>query len=584
MLLCSPEARWIRVFALLLFSCSPEDPAAAGPDPVAHLVRASMVVRGTRPTVAELEAVERDPAALRGLVRAWMESEPFRATIRDMWAEILLIRNDTFLQLPALGLMEGYDLGDIYLGTVEEPLKLVEHVVSHDLPLTELVTAQYMLTDEVTATIYGVPYDFQAGGWQLSEWPDERPRAGLLSSAQLWRRWESNGSNFHRGRANMIAGRFLCEDFESRDIVVDGGIDIADEEEVARAVLENPGCISCHQAMDPLAGFLWGYKRQIHRNYVAESILGGCEYDWSEQDPMHGPSYLPEDHCYPLRQYVTADEDDWLEWGLREPGYYGAPARDLADVGQQIATDPRFSECMARQFQGWITQTDAKAVPFEQASAMQQVLEQSSFSAKALVEAIVLSEPFARGTQGGLLAVRPEQYARAIEDLTGFRWWSAPDALDCDDPTRSEVRRYGTQCWGDVDLSDSDVFGFRAMSGGVDGKVVLRPTRTVTPTKTLVMAQLAANAAGAVVDSDLSRPALERRLLSLVEPDTTDEAAVRAQIAWLHARVLGQRDAVDSAEVDNSYALFVLGAGQGPAAGWKVLLTAMFQDPQLMFY
>lgn len=578
------------VVLLLLPGCS-EDPEPAADDglvrlgAVDHLVRASMAVRGIRPTVEELEAVEADPTVLPTLVNGYLQAPEFGDTIRDMWAEVLLLRNDTFNQLPSLGAMRGYDLDAIYQGTVEEPLRFVEYVVENDLPLTDLVTADYMLTDEITAKVYGVPYDAAAGGWQVSEWPDDRPPAGLLSSAQVWRRWESDGSNFNRGRANLVASRLLCESFEDRDIVVNGGIDISDEFEVAAAVVTNPGCVSCHQSLDPLAGYFWGYKKLVHRNYVADSITHGCEFDWSDTVPEFGVSHLPEDYCYPIKQYNPADEDNWLDWDIRAPSYYGIPARDLSDVGALIADDPRFSQCMARQFYGYLTQTDPGDVPFDVAVRFQGVLEDSGFDTRRLVEAIVLDDTFTvvAGGDGGLDTVRPEQYARTIEDLTGFRWWSAPDGPGCDNPADPDVRRFGPLCWGDVDLSDSDVFGFRAMAGGVDGKVILRPTRTVTPTKTLVIAQLAANAAGFVVDADLALPVSERRLLGFVEASTVDEPAVRDQIAWLHRRILAEDPA--PADVDASLALFALGSRRGtPADGWKLLLTALFQDPRMLFF
>jgi hypothetical protein len=72
-------------------------------DPVQRVTRASMAVRGIRPTTEEIDLVQRDPDALGGLVDQWMESPEFAETIRDMWAEILLLRNDTFNQLPVLG-------------------------------------------------------------------------------------------------------------------------------------------------------------------------------------------------------------------------------------------------------------------------------------------------------------------------------------------------------------------------------------------------------------------------------------------------------------------------------------------------
>ena len=207
------------------------DPAAGVVrlSPEEHLVRASIALRGLRPTVAELDAVRADPAQLEVLVHQYVQSPEFGLTIKDMWAEILLLRNDTFLQLPALAELEGYNLNQIYQSTTNEPLELIARIVMDDRPFTDIVTAQSMYADDVVAKMYGVPYDFDSPEvWQETWWGDERPVAGILSSAQVWRRWESNGSNFHRGRANLVARELLCEDFDHRDILVAGGINIAD--------------------------------------------------------------------------------------------------------------------------------------------------------------------------------------------------------------------------------------------------------------------------------------------------------------------------------------------------------------------
>lgn len=580
----------------ILVACSDvpksEEPGVERLDPVGHLVRASLAVRGIRPSVDEIEAVREDPEALGALVDGWLDSPEFGETVRDMWAEILMLRDDTFNQLPSLGALQGSSLEQIFRGTTEEPLKLIEYVVMNDRPFTEILTADYMLTDDITARIYGVPYDFGVGGWQVTAWHDDRPKAGILASAQVWRRWESNGSNFNRARAGMIARELLCEPFETRDILVAGGINIADEQAVANALLENDACVSCHQALDPLAGYMWGYKKLIHRNYVADSINAGCDWDWDDITPEFGPSYLPEDYCYPIEQYNPADEDDWQYWNLRAPSYYGREVSDARGLGQAIAEDGRFSSCMARQFYGYFTEVEPLKVPFSATSKYQATLEDSGFDAKALVKAIVTDPDFARiapaegedDPAARMLIIRPEQYARTVADLTGFTWMSAADPPTC--ANNAETPRFGPQCWGDVDLSNSDVYGFRAMAGGIDGKVVLEPIHTMTPTKSLVMSQLAANAAGYVVDRDFALAASERKLLRLVESTTTDEDRLREQIVWLHERILAEFVDADSERVTAMLDLFDVGRDeQGSAAGgWRVVLTAMLQDPGMIFY
>ena len=56
----------------------------------------------------------------------------------------------------------------------------------------------------------------------------------------------------------------------------------------------------------------------------------------------------------------------------------------------------------------------------------------------------------------GLQIIRPEQYARLLQDLTGFEWVVGVQA--------------GQTGYGDVSMLNDDTVGFRSMTGGVDGK------------------------------------------------------------------------------------------------------------------
>jgi len=559
-----------------------------------RLIRASMVLRRIRPSVDELERVKADPGAYADIVDSYLESDEFGLVIRDMWAQILLLRTDTFNQLPLLGELEGhgYTLQDVFDSQTEEPLRLVEHIVMNDKPFTEIVTAEYVLVDSLNARMYGLPYDFDSNEkWQMSHWNDARPKAGLLSSAEVWRRFESDGSNFHRGRANMVARELLCEDFDTRDILVAGGIDIADEFEVAYAVQEVDACIGCHQSLDPLAAYFWGYMQLIHRNAVRDAIQDDCEpWDYSDgEDPPYGPNHVPEYFCYPIKQYSAFMEDEWEFWDLRSPAYYGRPAKNLRDVGQLIAGDPRFSQCMSRQFYGYLNQLSPTEVPYEIAIDLQSQFEASGFNGKALAKAVVMQEAFGSYATNeeqvapvvSIKTIRPEEYAATVHDLTGYRWWALPDTDDCE--TRSQN---GNECWGDLDLGITDLFGFRSMQGGIDAQNITRPTFTVTPTKMLASGMFSADAAKWVVDSDFAAPASERLLLGLVESTTTDEAAVRDQLVWLTLRILGEWVEPNSEDIDLRYALWQTGLEtRGDAQGaWILTLSAFLQDPRMLFY
>ena len=71
------------------------------------------------------------------------------------------------------------------------------------------------------------------------------------------------------------------------------------------------------------------------------------------------------DLCYPLDTYDERPQaaDRWRQLGLRSPAYYGRPIQTTADIGQEIAADPRFSRCMARRVYGYVAQIEPEDVP-----------------------------------------------------------------------------------------------------------------------------------------------------------------------------------------------------------------------------
>lgn len=563
-------------------------------EPVDQLVRVSMALRGVRPSVDEMERVRADPTALEALVDDYLASESFLGKIRDLHAETYLLGDDLEIQIPNIGELAGQSTLDVYESQLMEPLKLVEHVVANDLPYTEIVTADYMFADEIVARIYGVDHDPEGPEWQMSQWADGRPLAGVLSSGKMWRRWTSNGSNFQRARANMVADKFLCSGFDGRDVLVLGGVDVSDEHAVSEAVLTVPECVSCHQTLDPLAGYFWGFMDILDSAAITVAHGDDCRaFDYTDgAEPMHGHNQTSEFMCYPVRQYSAFAENDWEQWGLREPGYFGEPAASLEQVGELIAADPRFAQCTARRFFGFFDQVDPSDVPIEVAVELQAGFVGSGFNARQLARDAVLRPEFLSlatsevqtevDTVVGLKIVRPEEYASAVEALTGYRWLGIGDADDCNTDKLRETR-----CWGAVDLNRSDVYGFRAMAGGIDSMFVTVPLRSATAVKLIAQGMYAADAAAFVVEHDLGAPVDERRLLTTASADATDEATVRAQLAELQAVILAQFVAPDDALLDPAYDLWVAAAAQPgatPADAWVVTLSAMLQDPRFLYY
>ncbi|NUO54087.1 MAG: hypothetical protein HOV80_35015, partial [Polyangiaceae bacterium] len=373
-----------------------------------HLVRASMALRGKRPSYDELVRVSEDPDALNEIVDEYLASADFGRTVRDLYNEALLLRPDWAYYpagFPRVAPLMTLDQSAINASVQEAPLKLIEHVVMNDLPLSEIVTAPYTITDSVAATVWDL--DYQEGGdtWQKSEWTDGRGNAGILTDSWLYVRWQSTPSNANRGRANALSRGLLCYDFLSRDVELDTTVNVADPNAVQDAVQANSACASCHQALDPFAAFM----KDVYPIVV-----------------------VADTETYPAQNmWLPGAFETYLQIEMREPALFGKPGETLEDLGRLMADDPRFSLCAAQRFYAYLNHVEIEDVPLERASELQEVLIDSGMNAKALAKAVVLSDDFRASHTGGdagadelvgMKRARPDELATMFEDLTGFVW------------------------------------------------------------------------------------------------------------------------------------------------------------------
>lgn len=574
-----PAALCLGAVALAAAACDSDEPPPneppPGPAPIEveylsptdHLVRASMVLRGVRPTPDELRQVAADSNALPSLVDRYLASPQFGATIKDLHNESLWLRvsDFKFVFRPVAG--TPFSTGtyqDTADSIAEEPLRLIEHVVTTDRPYSEIVTANYTFANGVVAAIWGLPYTGNGAEWQRTSWQnavEPRPAAGILSSSQLYFRFRSAGANYHRGRANAISRALLCHDYLAADILIDTSIDLSDPEVVANAVVANPSCAGCHQTLDPLGSFLPGFRANI--------AVGNIE------------SYPVMDMYRPNR------EQQWRTTTKRPPGFFGQAGQKVDDLGRMIAADPRFARCAAQRFAAYFSERDMEALPVAWISSLTDAFVASGLNAKALAKAVVLSDEFrvshvkagqseeAAAGVVGLQKLRPEQLDRMIEDLTGYRWQT------------NATGKVGGVTIGVSNLLQSDAVGFRSLAGGIDSMFVTLPSHTYNAVASLVLRRIAADAAGFVVAADFAKPnRANRKLLTLVDATTRTPAEIRAQLAALHARIYGTLDAADSAEVELTYALFAdtLAAGNDVTRAWKTTIAAMLQDARVAYF
>src|SRR5688500_16228651 len=260
------------------------------------------------------------------------------------------------------------------------------------------------MTNAVTAAMWGMTHTGAADAWTRSELPDARPRLGILSSNALYDRYRSAGFNFNRGRANNISRALLCHDFLQGDIMVDTNVDLADPDVVANAVIQNSSCAGCHQTLDPLASYLFTFRNSLPPVSV---------------------------DVYPVTYYSPTTANRWMTANKRPPMFFGVSTTNMQGLGNAIANDPRFARCTALRFASYFTEVPQGDVSGAWVARLQKTLVDSTWNAKALAKAVVLSDEFRIShdtraeeaeTLVGALKVRPEQLHRMIRDLTGFNW------------------------------------------------------------------------------------------------------------------------------------------------------------------
>ena len=521
----------------------PDDDSTTTPDAVvafdavAALTRASLDLRGIRPDETEIAAVEADPDSYAAFVDAFMVDPAFGGRVRGLFGEIYLTSQDSWYVTAA-----DYGLDDeVGFATAvgEESLRILSTIAEDDLPYTDLVTADWSMADENIGRAWPTDYPADGEGWQQVHYTDGRPGAGILTTNGMWWRYTSTDSNANRGRANAASRILLCNDYLSKPIEFDRNVNLLDSDALTDALQSNPGCVACHNTLDPFASYFYGFYQYI---YYSRTEL---------------TSYHPE------------RETMWTTVTGVQPGFYGEVGYSLEDLGQQIAGDPRFPQCVTEQVFELLTRREATIADDDELTAMREVFLDGGLVLRSLFREVLLSDAYRLRVDSDGSALRKmvsvDQLGDSMEELTGFRF---------------ENQGY--------DVLASDDYGVRTLAGGVDGTYATRPADAPTATSALVVERISQAAAAAVAEADHDDPDNARlfTLIDFSETPDTDPAAMAAQVQRLHLLLFGQRVAVDGEEVTDNLALWseLYGVLGDTEAAWAGLLSVLFRDPEFLFY
>ncbi|MDG1478900.1 MAG: hypothetical protein P8R54_04880 [Myxococcota bacterium] len=506
------------------------------------LRRMSLDLRGTLPTIAELDAVEADPSQLDGFRDAFLDDPRLEERLVSLLGEWFLTRLDQFQVVY-------YDYGfdepeacGFNRSVGQEPLRLAAHLAVTDAPWSELVTADYTMADETLLSVW--PLDTaedpaaSSSGWVESRYTDNRPPVGILAGNGLWWRYVTSVSNANRSRAAVISNLLLCTDLIGRPVSFSTSPSLADEDGIASALKENEACVGCHSVVDPLAAALFGFYPAI--------------------------DYNPEElgYYHPERELIYRDILDV------EMAFFGQPVSSLAQLGLVIASDSRYSRCAAQNLATVMWRRPVQREDFDTITTLDDAFIDGDLTIRPLLAAITDTATYRAGAVTAEAAehentarlIAPDLLAAAIEDLTGFSW-----------------------TYDSCDQLDNDAEGYRVLAGGVDGNKVTAPQQDPGLTWALVTERVAQAAADTVVEADLLSGGT--RLLDRVSTDSRPgDDAFTEQLDDLHWRLHAQR--LSDAERADQEALWeaVLSISSDPATAWSAVLTAQLRDPEFVSY
>ena len=291
-------------------------------------------------------------------------------------------------------------------------------------------------------------------------------------------------------------------------------------------------CVVCHKTIDPVAGLFQEY-------YDLNGVFGRRKEGWYKD--MFAPGFEGE---------ALPEEETWraLQW-----------------LGERTAEDPRFASTMVEHVYSVLTGRKVLLPPKElddplygarrraydaQRAEVERIagrLAAANFNLKSAFKDWILSDFY----RADGLATAIENPARLAElDDTGVVRMLGPEQLE------RKINAIFGKPWGRLEGQMAMLYG------GIDSQEVTERATDPSGAMGAIQRTLSNDVAARHTLRDFARPAAERLLFPQIEPDVIPgasaegDAVIRKQIAYLHERVLGRSEAIDSDEVDRTFTLF----------------------------
>ncbi|MEZ4382839.1 MAG: hypothetical protein R3A79_16005 [Nannocystaceae bacterium] len=531
-------------------------------DEPATLRKGALLLAGRMPTADELTIVrEYGEEGLDLILDEMMKEEAFYGRIKDIYNDRLL----TDFYLPGRAALEAVDpkrfpkAAELFADDTQkrnwandaiarEPLNIIENVLRKRAPFTEIVTGDYTMINPYSAQAYGLPveelgFEDPANPSEYIEHSfEEIPQAGVMTTTAFLGRYPNTPTNRNRARSRYVFDFFLGEDVQQ---LAARPIDVS-AVQATNPTLFDPSCNVCHDFIDPVAGafqnysFEGWYRPEAYGNgwysdmvppgYNGEEILGedaGRAVQWLADRIIEDDGFALS-VVYTMYEGLTGDKPLNQPLDASDPDY-------LAKVRAFDAQDASFKE-LATVFQG---------SDYDLRELLKAMIKSPWLRAINVEGEVDHDREVELAAMGSARSLSPELLDLKIRAAVGFQW-----------------KRGGASAL----LSSAN---YKFFYGGIDSINVTTRLTQMNGVMNNIVERMASEVACTATAADLSLPAHQRLLFPEVsledEPDGDGEAAIRANLQHLHARILGEVLAADDPEIDRSYQLFTAVLTEGRA-------------------
>lgn len=510
--------------------------------PVQLARRMSLDIRGEFMDVNEIDLVQQDSDNIDTLLDSWLQEDGHRSQLIDLFSSMLLTKVDKFNVTEADFYLSEDQAYDFVRAIGEESPRLMAHVAMSDGPWTDVVQVDYTMANSVLSQIWNLePIDAQpvdSNTWVRARYADGRPALGVVATNGIWWRYYTTPNNKSRARAAFLTRLLVCDDILSTAVTSPSSLQV-DAQNIDDFVRTDPGCLSCHQTLDPLAASLYGFWQHDMHDVVELSI------------------YHPE------REW-DGERDLQLDMA-----WYGKPISAPAELGERIAEDERFYPCAVSSLAERLWRRPVLAIDEGRIETIAHQVSSENGRYREIFKALLNSPEYqiliprdstdSRSASTAKM-MTAHQIQHSIQELTGFEWTDST-----------------------LDLLDNDEWGYRMLLGGIDGRSTTQWLEAPSATRQLTLKRLSQLASEHVVSEAIEMNGHELFLnLNPASIGAGEEAFETIVSSW-RLRLMGEAPTQTEMEILQSRFMQAENAF-GRETAWISMLSVFLRDTNTWLY